>query len=182
MFHRVLLCSLLTILCTLLSVGCGGSKDGKGDGKAPGSDQKAGKGNGQAIPPGAPGKPDYILTAEELTKEFLNNEGAASKKYRQKALEITGEVRNVGSREGHAMVSLQGARKGDEDRIGTFVMVRLLPEFKEKGLHLARKQKVKITCNYESGNALFILGADGSLEEVSKSDIIVISAADLVQE
>jgi len=45
-------------------------------------------------------KPDFSLTAEEFTREFLKDEKAADKKYKDKVIRLTGEVLGVYSNDG----------------------------------------------------------------------------------
>ncbi len=47
-------------------------------------------------------KPDYKITAVDLLKEFANNESAASEKYVDKILEVSGSVLQVKTVEGKA--------------------------------------------------------------------------------
>lgn len=47
-------------------------------------------------------KPDYKITAVDLLKEFANNESAASEKYVDKILEVSGSILQVKTVEGKA--------------------------------------------------------------------------------
>lgn len=52
-------------------------------------------------------KPDYVLTAKALQKEFEDNEISASGRYINKIIEITGEITSVTSDSSHLNISLK---------------------------------------------------------------------------
>lgn len=52
-------------------------------------------------------KPDFLLTAQELQKEFEENESAASSKYIDKVIEISGIINSVSPPENILNISLQ---------------------------------------------------------------------------
>ncbi|HEX2975069.1 MAG TPA: hypothetical protein VHO68_03955 [Bacteroidales bacterium] len=48
-------------------------------------------------------KPDYVITAEDLQKEFLDNEGSASEKYVNKIVEVKGRISSIEPGEGSSI-------------------------------------------------------------------------------
>jgi hypothetical protein len=164
----------LVLLCVLVQAGCGGS--GKGPDTAPGP----GPGTAKV----SPQKPDFSVTALEFTKEFMTDAKAAEAKYKDKVIELTGEVRSINPREAgkSVLVLLEGAKKDDKDIIGSWTQSNLLSESVPKGLLLSRKQKVKLTGKYEMNLGFVINIANCSLEELGKSQVIEVTAEDLAKE
>jgi hypothetical protein len=166
------------VIAALLILGCSrGEPQPKGE-----KPSEEGKGGGG--PQAGARKPDFTLTAEEFTREFLKDKDAAKKKYEGKRVEITGEVSGVSSPDAGktAVVQLQGAKKDKDDIVGTLVQVALRPEFTRTGLHLSSKQKVKVTADYEIFLSFFVNLANGSLEELSKSELVSVGAPELARE
>jgi hypothetical protein len=165
-------------VAAVLSLGCSGG--GSGPGSGPGGKGDKGDGGAKA----QPRKADFSLTAEELTREFFTNEKEAAKKYQGKVVEVTGEVAAVQSKDRgkYVIVQLKGAKKNEKDLVGTLVQVGLLPEFHKTGVQLSRKQKVKLTGEYELGLGFLVNVTRGSLEELSKSDLVSTTASELAGE
>ncbi len=173
----LLRCGLLMVaLYALVSLGCGGG-DQKGKGDKSGQEKGAGKTE--------PRKADFALTAEEFSREFLKDEKEAEKKYQGKAVELTGTVAGVSTPDAGktAVIQLEGAKKKETDIVGILVQIALRPEHTRTGLHLSRKQKVKISADYERSIGGFVVNlTKGSLEELSKSEVVAVKAADLAGE
>jgi hypothetical protein len=164
MFSPLSRALLMTTVLALLSLGCGGgSQPGKGQ----------------------PGKADFALSVDEFTREFHRDENAAIRKYQGKVVELTGEVDRVGTQDAgaSAVVLMEGAKKQASDILGLVVGINLRPEDVRTGLRLSRKQKVKVTAAYHRFSPGFTVSlVNGSLEELSKSEVVTVSAADLARE
>jgi hypothetical protein len=164
----------------LVSLGCGGG-DQKGKAPAPQGDTPA-KGDADK---GQPREPTYKLTAEEFTRDFLKNEKEAQQKYQGMRVELTGQVFGISTPDAGktAVVQLEGAKKKEKDIVGVLIQVALKPEQARTGLHLSRKQKVKITADFERAFGASIINlTGGSLEELGKSEVVAVKAADLAAE
>jgi hypothetical protein len=168
----------LMIAAAVLVLGCSrGEQQPKGEKQS--EESKGGGG-----PKAGARKPDFTLTAEEFAREFLKDEKAADKKYEGKRVELTGEVSGVHSPDAGktAVVQLKGAKKDKNDIVGALVQVGLRPEFTRTGLHLSRKQKIKVTADYQAWVVLAVNLGNGSLEELSKSELVEVRAPDLARE
>jgi hypothetical protein len=81
---------------------------------------------------------DFTLTAEELQKDFESNEDAASKKYMDKVIEVSGTVSGVSTNEKRTDISLE-----TPDPM-TAITIQVLPDEKEKAARLKEGAKVKL--------------------------------------
>ena len=114
-----------------------------------------------------------MTTAVEFDKEMKADKAKATKKYDGKLIEIIGEISAVSPRPNNkdVVVFLHGAEAND------WVMVLMVPEVSSVATRLSRKQKVKLTAKW------FVINFVGyKLEELDKSTLITVSAADFVQE
>jgi len=81
---------------------------------------------------------NFTLTAEQLQKEFESNEDAASKKYMDKVIEVSGTVSGISSNEKRTDISLE-----TPDPM-TAITIQVLPEEKENAAKLKQGDKVKL--------------------------------------
>lgn len=130
-------------------------------------------------------KPEISIDAENLSRELIKDFAATAKKYKGKAVEITGEVANIvaydESRTIHVL--LKGAKAQATDRDFEHITIVLLPQYSAMGAMLSTSQKVKVVGKAnDAGNALFYAFVDCSLTEITKSDVVAVSAADLAKE
>jgi hypothetical protein len=172
------LCSItVAFLLTYAAVGCGGNQPA---GKPPAGDNKD-----QKTPPkAAERKPDFNLTAEELTREIQKDKDAANKKYLGKLLELTGDVSSVASQEGgkEASVQMEGAKRDPKDVLGMLVLVRLQPKYAQTALQLSTKQKIKVTGEYGGATSLAAVLDNGAVQELGISEVISVTAPELTAE
>jgi hypothetical protein len=169
-------------LLAVLALGCsGGNQSGSTDKDAKRDADKKGT---DGTTPNKTAKPDYTVTAEEFSREFLKDDKAADRKYKGKVVAVTGEVFGVHPREGgkEVLVQLKGAKKVETDIVPNLVQFLLDPESTKAGLELSKGQKVQITATYELWLVVAANLNKGSLKELSKSELVSIAAADLAGE
>jgi hypothetical protein len=110
-----------------------------------------------------PSKPDYSLTAESISREFLTNSEAAETKYKGKIIDVTGVVWD-----GWSGFVLEGAKKKESDEFWAItVRCDLLREYKKSALYLNIGQKVKVRGRYSR----FLNDIGFSLSECSFSEL-----------
>lgn len=181
-FHRCMqTVALLTLLGLFLACAGGNSK----------KEQEANKTESL--------KPVFSLTAENFTREFLADSKAAHTKYSGKVVEITGDVYTVDLtrwKEKSARICLESrdlnqAVKRDKS---ASVFFDLPPEYWNAATALSLKQKVKLTGkgvgwhrdhNWLGGSGEHfsaVLQMVAPLQELSKSDLVLLKATDLVKD
>jgi hypothetical protein len=179
--HRGVAAVASLILLALFLACAGGTQPSK-ENKERTDDEKGKKAEAGKSPPG---KPDFTLTAEEFTSEFLADAKAADEKYKGKVVEITGNTRLIGGsyRDGVKTVhiTLDGVqKKGGAD---TLISIRVRPEFHKAALEMSKNQKVQIIGEYEDWSLGFSAGvSNATLKVYGKSQLFDISAADLAAE
>ncbi len=204
--HRVV--AMVAVLAALL-LGCSSEqkdKDGKRD-EAVRSDKDHSKGQGRRVEENPEheraarmdkgwypetngkkaedaGKPDFTLTGKEFIREFLKDKKAAGKKYDNKVVRLTGEVRGVRAKDAgkSVAVQLEGFKQSAEDPIGTWVEFDLAPEFTGTGLELSGGQKIEITGKFEIWLSYFARLERGVLKELGRSEAVKIAASDLAKD
>jgi hypothetical protein len=167
-------CAVLVGLLALLPLGCGGGE--KSNPKT--QDEKREK-QGESA---GTRTPNYTLIAEEWSHEFVKSRpGEADNKYRNQLVELTGEVAWVRSKGGDkdVEVSLKGHKWKQENAASYHVIVRFRPEFAKRALELSSGQKVKALGKYDPVYGVPGL-SDATLEELSKSAVVMVTAADLI--
>ncbi len=174
---------LILTLAALLPAGCGkGDKDKEQARTDKGNEQPGGDGAKGPDKAGAR-KPDYSLTAEAFSKEFIDNLEKANKKYEGKVIELTGEVQDVSKDTiRRVVVNLVGAKKDPKDAVGVSVLGVLAPAYYARGVLLSPKQKVKLTGDFGQGFRSFVSTGNCTLEELSKSEALQVRAEDLVKD
>jgi hypothetical protein len=167
-------------LAVLLSWGCSAAKDGKPT--SPNTEVPTSPGKGDdAGEKGKSRKPDYSMSAIDLTKEFIANKDDAKRKYEGKLIEVSGKVYGVRGSWGREVgVELEGHKDSKGYRQGVYGV--LLPEFHAKGNYLSSGKNVKITGEFSYWDSMSIFVVKCKLEEMEKSDIRSIKAEDLVDE
>ena len=126
-------------------------------------------------------RPDFSLTAEAFTKEFVANAEAAKQKYADKVVELTGEVMwvDVGRFRKEKQVTVAFESIAINPTRSTSTRCKLLPEHHAKAVYLSPKQKIKITGTFDDTYEVLM---DCSLEELTPSKIIQVSAEELSKE
>lgn len=81
---------------------------------------------------------DFTLTADQLQKEFEANEEAATKKYTDKALEITGTISGIATNEKSTDISL----KTPDDM--TSITIQVLPQEKTKAAKYEEGDQIRL--------------------------------------
>ena len=129
-------------------------------------------------------KPDFSVTAENLSREFNTNFAEAKKKYKDKAVEITGEVAFIMTfQEGKLInVFLRGAKQSPKDNDTEYLTIALLPEYNRTGALLSKNQKIKVVgIPNDAGHSLLYGFLKCSLTEITKSEVIAVSAEELAK-
>jgi len=163
MFFRMHRGAILAALLALLSLVCA----------AEGASNVGGK------------KADFSLTAEEFTREFLKDEKAADRKYQGKVVEVTGKVYSLVGKEGGkvAVLLLAGANRNEKEAIPTLIHARLQPGPKHPVFELAKGQQVRLTGEIGQGSGSTVIWLkNGVVRGLGKSNVVVITAADLAGE
>ena len=125
--------------------------------------------------------PEFKLTSEELAKEFTKDEAASEAKYKDKVLEVTGEVTDVGPTLDQIM--LKGAKKNPKDFNEFRIRLGIPPDQQGLAARFSKGQKIKAVGKYLSlTNGAWLTITDCTLTEVDKSKTIVISAEELAKE
>ena len=169
---------MLVALLALLPLGCGGGDQAKVKDKQA-RDKQA------VAPKNEPLEPEFKFTAEGFSREFIEPKTASSDtKYRNKVVEITGAVAWVRSKDGGktAEVFLKGDKWDKKNPASSQVLVRPRPEFTKRALELSQGQKVKAVGKYFMVESFAPSLREAALEELSKSETVLISAADLAKD
>jgi hypothetical protein len=110
--------------------------------------------------------PDLATTAEAFATEFLEDDKAASNKYKNKIIELEGVVKEVRT----ATVSLVGAKMGKKRNPDVPAdpppTVECLLSRKEDSAGLAAGQKVKVIGRFSAANDFFIGLEDSSIRKL----------------
>lgn len=125
--------------------------------------------------------PEFKVSSEELAKEFLKDEKAGEAKYKDKVIEVTGEVTAVGPTLDQIM--LKGAKKDAKDPVEFGIRLGVPEGQQAQAARFSKGQKIKAVGKYLSvmkGGWLTI--TDCTLTEIDKSKTVVISADDLATE
>jgi tRNA_anti-like len=121
-------------------------------------------------------KPDFAISSEELAKEFHVDADKAKSKYKDKIIEVTGEVWSIAPRPDvkDVVVVLHGAKDPKDGE--KHIMIAMYPDQTAVASKLSRNQKVKIFAVHNYGYA------GKKLEEIEKSAVIMVSSVDLAKE
>lgn len=127
--------------------------------------QKDGKSNKDA-------KPDFIVTAEDLIKEFNADGEKARNKYKGKTTEVTGRIYMLEPRVffKDVVIALKGQKLGES------MLFAMHPDHTPAATLLSRNQRIKITATFEVN----FIGR--KLDELEKPTTIQVSAEELVKE
>lgn len=162
------------VLLLLTVIGCTGDSQ-KGDtGKNPtpiaqkGGDQKTKR------------EPDLSLTSLEMAKELIANDKAAEAKFKDKTIEVTGEVSSVG---GKRSFSFKGMKRNDKELLAVEVRCELAAENDGKASRLSKGQKVKAVGKFFGVSlGTYLTLVDCTLVELEPSKVLTMSAMELAAE
>lgn len=170
---------VLALLIALpASHGC--RKEGGGPGKGNGTTPTAGT-TGTTGTGGERPRTEFKVSAAEMAKEFIADAKAAESKYKDKGVELTGQVAQVISGE-RLVVSLEGAKKNEKDIVGVSVNCYLVPASQDVGARATKGQKVRATGVYRSKFASVLQVMDCTLEALEPSKIHEVTAEALAAE
>jgi tRNA_anti-like len=121
-------------------------------------------------------KPDFKTTAEAIVKEFLKDEKAAQKKYKDKFVELEGTVFAANKVLSDKGVWLDGAKKDPKDVVATNVLCYAPAARLEKAFWLGKGQKVKVVGKFAGGSGLAVSLLDCTFTELKPSPTLKTTA------
>jgi hypothetical protein len=120
--------------------------------------------------------PPIKVTAEQLSKDFVDDHKAATQKYGVKMLEVEGTVVGITPSEG--VVNLEGTKR--QDNFPMPVACQLRPAKSQQVVTLSKGQKVKVVGRISSTSTVTgVRLGDCDLTELTPSTLTTISAKDL---
>lgn len=157
--------------------GCGPSKD-TGTPTAPGAAPTT-TASGSAPAAGRPDKPDFSLTAEDISKEVFADEKAAAARYKGKWVELTGSE-EWASKYGHASgFNMTGGKKKPGDLTGYIIRIGVPPADVEKAWMMSKGQKVKAFGRVQDVSGLMLNVDQAAVTELEPSKLLTVKAEDL---
>lgn len=120
--------------------------------------------------------PDFTLTAEEMTKEFIADEKVASDKFNNKIVQVTGDAGLVFDDHFH----IDGVLTSKGGVIRANVECEFQPLHAQRVYRLSRGQKVKVVGKGKEQFGSFTL-SDCSVTELEPSKIVKVTAEELAK-
>jgi hypothetical protein len=125
--------------------------------------------------------PEFKMTAAELAADWVKDEKAAEAKYKDKVIEVTGEVQHVGPTLDQIM--LKGVKKDPKDALAFDIRLGIPVEQWAQCARFSNGQKIKAVGKYFSKTSkYYITITDCKVTELEKSKTVIISAEDLARE
>ena len=170
-------------LIALAQFGCGGDQD-KTPNPAKRPERAQSKVQPDASGPEQARKPDFVVSAPDFAREFLANSDKATAKYKDKVIEVEGEVRDVfcQSGGGDALIRLAGVVEPESQGSLMGVWGHAPPKQLRRAFELSRKQKVKLTGIFSDQISSYVMLDKCTFEEISKSEIIKVTAEEIAKE
>lgn len=176
--------SMILIVGLLIATGCGKSADSEPKPAPPPGPIAAvdpAKDKDSKVKPPRPDKADFTFSSVDFRKECLTDLAAARTKYKDKWIELTGPITDVGHRSGdRPFINLKGAfdpKRGDD-----FIPVTCFIAEKEPWKKYSPRQIVKIIGKYNDFSTSDTYLVEGAVIKAEADPSTVLSAEQLAKE
>ena len=132
--------------------------------------------------PAKPVKPDFVVSADAISKEVFADEKKAAAKYEGKVVQIDGPVMTANKMLDPAGFSVEGGKKSPDDFSGYLVRCSVPKADLRKAWALAGKQKVSATGRVESVTGLSLTLSGVAVKELEPAKVPEVKAEALAAE
>src|SRR5262249_36235988 len=128
-----------------------------------------------------PVTPWAAVSAEDIAKEFSRDEAAGLAKYKDKIIQVHGDVDSVGPIK--TLVYLKGARKSPLDKGELLLLLQIKLDSVAKSVRLSKGQRIQAVGKFlqSDGNSHTLTIGECTVTELEGSNILVAKTEDLAQ-